>query len=105
MGTFLDIEGAFDNVSFQAIQTSLNNTHMHTSVANWILNMVTNRYVTLSHGGVTKRLRVTRGSPHGSIVSVLMETCSRQSPKVLCGGDPGIPTGLRRRPCGSMRGK
>ena len=69
MGTFLDIEGAFDNVSFQAIQTSINNTHMHTSVANWILNMVTNRYVTLSHGGATKRLRVTRGSPQGGVLS------------------------------------
>ena len=69
VGTFLDIEGAFDNVSFQAIQTSLNNIRMHTSVSNWILNMVTNRYVTLSHGGATKRLRVTRGSPQGGVLS------------------------------------
>ena len=69
MGTFLDIEGAFDNISFQAIKTALHNTVMHSSVANWILNMVINRYVFLSYGGATRRLRVARGSSQGGVLS------------------------------------
>ena len=48
LGVFLDIEGAFDNVSFKAISDSIRATKVDTSTANWIINMVTNRYPAVS---------------------------------------------------------
>ena len=40
LGTFLDIEGSFDNISFNAIT--------HPTTAGWITNMLTNRFVTIT---------------------------------------------------------
>ena len=40
MGTFLDIEGAFDNVSFKAISRALEKYCPSTSVNNWINTLI-----------------------------------------------------------------
>lgn len=69
LGTFLDIEGAFDNVSFAAITSSINNSPVDESTAGWIIDMVTNRYITIDHKHVTRRIRVKRGCPQGGILS------------------------------------
>ena len=69
LGTFLDIEGAFDNVSFSAISTTLQNSPLDTTTTNWIINMVSNRYVTVAHKTATKRIRVKRGCPQGGVLS------------------------------------
>ncbi len=55
LGTFLDIEGALDNVSFKAISEAINSSPLDKSTAKWIINMVTNRFITLSHKDITKR--------------------------------------------------
>ena len=44
--TFLDKEGAFDNVSFDAISEAINNSPVDSTTSGWITCMVTNRYVT-----------------------------------------------------------
>ena len=69
IGTFLDIEGAFDNVSFKAISKAINESPVDESTAKWIINMVTNRFVTISHKDATRRIRIKRGCPQGGILS------------------------------------
>jgi ribonuclease HI len=69
LGTFLDVEGAFDNVSFGAISQSLHNSPVDKSTAGWIVNMVSNRHITVSHKTHTKRIRIKRGCPQGGILS------------------------------------
>ena len=43
LGVFLDIEEAFDNVSFKAISEALSATKVDDSTTKWIINMVTHR--------------------------------------------------------------
>ena len=69
LGTFLDIEGAFDNVSFTAIDIALKKSPLDTCTTNWITNMVSNRYVTVNHKTATKRIKIRRGCPQGGVLS------------------------------------
>jgi retron-type reverse transcriptase len=69
LGVFLDIEGAFDNVSFKAISDSIRATKVDESTANWIINMVTNRYITINHKNASKHIHINRGCPQGGILS------------------------------------
>ena len=69
LGTFLDIEGAFDNVSFNAISNAIHNSPVDPSTAGWITSMVTNRHVTISHKNASRRIKVKRGCPQGGILS------------------------------------
>ena len=69
LGTFLDIEGAFDNVSFEAISNTINKSPVDSSTAGWIINMVTNRHITINHKNVTNHTQVKRGCPQGGILS------------------------------------
>ena len=69
LGTFLDIEGAFDNVSFKAISEAIDQSPLDSSTAGWIKNMVTNRHVTITHKNATRRIKTKRGCPQGVVVS------------------------------------
>ncbi len=69
MGTFLDIEGAFDNVSFVAIEEALNKNVTDKTVITWIMNMISNRYITIEIKGHQKRIGINRGCPQGGILS------------------------------------
>ena len=69
VGTFLDVEGAFDNISFQSISNAIYASNLDPSTAGWIVNMVTNRYLTISHKSCTKRFKIRRGCPQGGILS------------------------------------
>ena len=54
LGTFLDIVGAFDNVSFKAISEAIDQSPLDSATECWIKNMVTNRHVTRTHNNATK---------------------------------------------------
>ena len=69
LGTFLDIEGAFDNVSFKAISDAINSSPVDKSTAGWIINMVKYRHLTVTHKDITKRIMIRRGCPQGGILS------------------------------------
>ena len=69
LGVFLDIEAAFDNVSFKAIATAISKTKLDPATAHWIINMVANRYITINHKEATKTIRIHRGCPQGGILS------------------------------------
>ena len=60
----MDIEGSFDNISFDAITDP--------TTAGWITNMLTNRFVTINHKSSARRIRVKRGCPQGDILSPLL---------------------------------
>jgi len=69
MGTFLDIEGAFDNISFDAISRAIHNSPIDETTAGWISYMVNNRYVSITHKNKRTKIRITRGCPQGGILS------------------------------------
>ena len=72
LGTFLDIEGAFDNISFNAIKTTLQNSKIDSVTCNWIYNMISNRFTTVSLKHSTKRFKITNGCPQGSVLSPVL---------------------------------
>ena len=65
LGTFLDIEGAFDNISFNAIKKTIEKSEIDCTTCNWIFNMISNRYTTITLKNATKRFKITKGCPQG----------------------------------------
>ena len=72
IGVFLDIEGAFDNISFSSITDALTELQIPTVFVDWIHHMISNRYVSITFGGHTVRRRVTKGCPQGGVLSPLL---------------------------------
>ena len=72
LGVFLDIEGAFDNINFNAIIEALQELQVPPTYVRWIHHMISNRYVTISFCGETIRRRVTKGCPQGGVLSPLL---------------------------------
>ena len=69
LGTFLDIEGAFDNVAFHAIEKALNKKCSSLNTNNWIMSMIKSRSATVEIHGNKKTIKIVRGCPQGGILS------------------------------------
>ena len=69
LGTFLDIEGAFDNVSFTAIERALSKECKSPTVNTWIMSMIRSRSITVELHGTKKNIKIKRGCPQGGILS------------------------------------
>ena len=69
LGTFLDVEGAFDNVAFGAIEKALNQKCESVPVNNWIMSLIRNRTTTVELNGCKKTIKITKGCPQGAILS------------------------------------
>ena len=69
LGIFLDIEGAFDNLPFEAIKKALDKTEAKGQVSNWIINMIKNRYITLKLGSTSITRHIPKGCPQGGVLS------------------------------------
>ena len=67
LGLFLDIEGAFDNISFDAIKTNLDKSGIPATIANWIYYMVSNRTITITLNGISISRTISRGCPQGGV--------------------------------------
>ena len=72
LGTFLDIEGAFDNVSSTAISKALDKYCPSTTTNNWIRSLVKSRSTTLELHGAKRTIISHRGCPQGGILSPLL---------------------------------
>ena len=72
LGIFLDIEGAFDNVSFKTITEALSNFGLPQVIVRWINAMLRSRTVTVTVQGATVSKRVKKGCPQGGIMSPLL---------------------------------
>lgn len=62
---FLDISGAFDNLSWTALQRDLESLGATEHMRVWIADYLRGRSATLYMGGVSKTFRVTKGCPQG----------------------------------------
>jgi ribonuclease HI len=72
LGTFLDIEGAFDNVSLTAISNALNKYCPSTDTSNWIRSLTKSRSTTVELHGAKRTIISHRGCPQGGILSPLL---------------------------------
>lgn len=72
LGAFLDIEGAFNNVTTSAIQRALTNLDVEEYIGNWLVNMLSSRIVTANLGNSIIAKQVERGTPQGGVISPLL---------------------------------
>ncbi|KAL5259046.1 hypothetical protein ACHWQZ_G009499 [Mnemiopsis leidyi] len=69
LGTFLDVEGAFDNVAFSAIEKALHRKCESPVVIKWIMELIRNRSTTVELNGHKRTIRIVKGCPQGGILS------------------------------------
>lgn len=69
---FLDMEGAFDNTSHQAIERSLLNRGVEQPITEWIMNLLRSRRAEMEVGDKTVGIQTTRGCPQGGVLSPLL---------------------------------
>lgn len=72
--SFLDIEGAFNNLTFSAVSDALERKNVHHKVAKWVNVMLKSRAVKASRGTSVKVAVVSRGCGQGSVISPLIWT-------------------------------
>ncbi|RZK37795.1 MAG: hypothetical protein EOO61_08560, partial [Hymenobacter sp.] len=72
LATFLDIEGAFDNVTFDAINSNIAECGANPRICSWIKSMLEHRDISYSHNGILVTIRATRGTPQGGVLSPLL---------------------------------
>ena len=65
MGVFFDIQGAFDNIPIQSIKRALNKTSAKGMVADWIINMISNRKMELNWGNIKINRTIQKGCHKG----------------------------------------
>ena len=69
LGTFLDVEGAFDNVAFNAIEKALQQKNVSPAVTKCIMELIRNRSITMELNGHKRTIRIVKGCPQGGILS------------------------------------
>jgi len=72
LSVFIDIEGAFNNVTTSAILAALASAGVENYVVAWISHLLRNRSITCEQMGVTLKRFVQRGTPQGGILSPLL---------------------------------
>ena len=71
LGVFLDIEGAFDNLSIRGVVESMKTRGFPKEMINWYTYYLKNRTVTVELARATKTRHLTRGTPQGGVLSPL----------------------------------
>ena len=69
LGLFLDIEGAFDNISFDALTSALKESDISPTLTRWIVYLIQHRTIILSHAGEQIIRIATKGCPQGGVLS------------------------------------
>jgi ribonuclease HI len=69
---FLDIEGAFDNTSHDAVRRALESRGVDYAMVDWIVAMLDTREVETQVGHGTITVNTTRGCPQGGVLSPLI---------------------------------
>ena len=70
LGTFIDIEGAFDRTNFSSIGAALARHGASDIITGWVKNMLSKRTVRFAEG--TSAAIVARGCPQGGVLSPLL---------------------------------
>ena len=71
LGVFLDIQGAFDNVSIDAVIKGMQDKNFPEIFINWYRSYLEYRMVAVNHEGVKVKRFLTRGRPQGGVLSPL----------------------------------
>ena len=69
IAVFLDIKGAFDNITPQAISKALDDCRIPTSIKNWYMNLLRNRNCECTIGNNTVEAILKTGITQGSVLS------------------------------------
>lgn len=72
LASFLDIEGAYNNVLFSAIQDALMRWNIPQCIVYWIVAMLASRIATAKRGDSEIEANVARGCPQGGVLSPLL---------------------------------
>lgn len=72
LAMFLDIQGAFDNVSYKAIDDAMDKFNIDEPTKNWISNWLSNRKLTAEFAGESRTIRIKRGCPQGGVLSPIL---------------------------------
>ncbi|GJQ65326.1 hypothetical protein Trydic_g7442 [Trypoxylus dichotomus] len=70
--TFLDIEGAFDRVSFLSMERALQRRGVETTLTRWITSILNNRIVHISKNHCNLGATVTASCPQSGVLSPLL---------------------------------
>ena len=72
LGVFLDIQGAFDNTSYDSMCTALTRHGAEHTIVRWIRVTLEGRLATAALGDATRNVVVSRGCPQGGVLSPLL---------------------------------
>lgn len=72
LASFLDIEGAFNNVETTSIKKALVSAGVESTIVNWIDVMLKSRIISSKLSGSIMKKTVTRGTPQGGVISPLL---------------------------------
>ncbi len=68
----LDIEGAFDNVTFESIRAAMTRLGVHPQIVAWYCQILNNRCCITTIKQVHSECRPARGTPQGGVLSALI---------------------------------
>ena len=94
LGIFLDIQGAFDNVRFEAILQGMQEKGINQEIISWYQHYLHNRSIEVKYKGVSLTRAPSMGTPQGGVLSPLMWNLAFES--LLEGFDSGpvVATGF-----------
>ena len=69
LAVMYDVEGAFSDTSFQALDEGMRDFEMHWGVRRWILDMLVGRRVLVNVKGCEREREASRGCPQGGVLS------------------------------------
>ena len=72
LGVFLDIEGAFNNTSYDSMCAALAKHGVDYTIIRWIKATLEGRLAAASLGGCSRSVAVKRGCPQGGVLSPLL---------------------------------
>ena len=72
VGVFLDIKGAFDNISTKAIVKALEKKGVDKDIIKWYNQYLNNRVCSAELGDTKRKVKLTRGAPQGGVASPVM---------------------------------
>ena len=72
VGVFLDIQGAFDNLTVDSMVCGLRDKQVPESIIQWYRNFLCTRWISVSYKGHLLEKFLTRGTPQGGVLSPIM---------------------------------
>ena len=76
----LDIKGAFDNVSTQAVIKAMEKKKVEQNITDWYGDYLQNRTCQSTLGGSTKIVKLNKGCPQGGVASPIIAWCFPYDP-------------------------